>query len=82
MEAVRSETETVWSSPAGSKYERVESGSLSPTEMPAETERRRRWRLGRRREEEARRRVEVERWVRKETVRIEVVKERTAAIVV
>lgn len=69
---MRSETETVWSSPVGSKYERVESGSLSPTEMAAEMERRRRRR--RRREEEAGRLVELERWVGKEVVRIEVVR--------
>ncbi|CAJ2647172.1 unnamed protein product [Trifolium pratense] len=33
---VRSETVMVWTSPAGSRYEKVDSGSLSPTEMVAE----------------------------------------------
>ena len=33
---VRSETVTVWTSPAASRYEKVDSGSFSPTAMVAE----------------------------------------------
>lgn len=36
LDLVRSETVVVWSSPAESKYEKVESGRVSPTEMVAE----------------------------------------------
>lgn len=36
LDLVSSERVTVWTSPAASRYERVASGSLSPTAMVAE----------------------------------------------